>query len=523
MATNLKDIQNYLLLTICLGFFVGCEAPRDMPTDPRNAPFLISQDITYQEGKVSIRWEYMGLDPVSRFRLVRLEREGLHPLEWVTAQLTRDVSPRSDVWEMQDAIDAKLNAGESYAYFIRAENVHGALAEGLGGNVQIPGATVENVSLDILNGTATINWQTQAGVPIKFELFRQVGNAPSEQIFQTADMGETRFVDGITLGNRAYRYWVRNFLNNDVVLDSRTMQLWPYLRNGDYNVIAPVGAYASLAQGQAFGQPLIMLTATQNEMALQKLNFFGTAFLPIALPVPNQSALQPASVSLAVTPTGQPRSPHVLVTGVLPDEKRVQLSAFTILGDIAIEAPWDNAVWSVENGDVKTAITVAADDVILVIAGTELRLYVPNTDGIQKGGVLDLGLPSAVHQVIAFDEGVWVVLQDGRVWRSPPVWDAQGRTVAPMWTSVEGITQAVGIGQKDGIIYVVDGTQNQVKTFNFEGQAGLWWDGMDDLNLGDVALSVALNGDVYMRDANGKLAVFQRPFTNLELLPTEGE
>jgi len=116
-----------------------------------------------------------------------------------------------------------------------------------------------------------------------------------------------------------------------------------------------------------------------------------------------------------------------------------------------------------------------------------------------------------------------VVLEDGSLWRGSQIWSGQGMSLVSAWTSIDGISNAVGIGSKEGGVYVVDGGQQKVQTFNSEGLPGLWWEGFSDLDLNNAALSIALNGDVYMRDANGKLAVFQHPFASLESLQFQGE
>jgi len=400
------DIGQFVILGFLV--FLGCKAERDMPTDPRNDPYVFSQEIAYkdQEGVVSIRWEYLGIEPISRFRLLRLEREGLIPLDWVTNQVTRAVSHRADVWDMENAIDAQVNAGENYAYIIRAENAKGIITEGPAGNVQIHGANIQKIELDVLNAKVNIDWQIMAGSPRKFELYRKIEDQQTEQVFQTNNNGTTHFVDGVKQGNRVYHYWLRNFFDHDVILDSRILRLLPYVRNQNLNVTVPSEAYVALAPGQAFGQPLIMLAATQSSSTLQRLNFLGTSLPPVTLNMPNQSLLNHRSISLAVTPVGRPSIPRLLITSVIPDAKRVQLNAFTILGDRAIESAWDTPIWSIDDPEVSTAIAVAPNGTIVVIAGTTLRYFIPNATGLEFGGEMELALSHSVRHATATDDGL---------------------------------------------------------------------------------------------------------------------
>ena len=56
----------------------GCDSRRDLVNDPANSPVVIPFDLKYEEGQnaVIIDWEYLGIEPATRYRFWRLERDG---------------------------------------------------------------------------------------------------------------------------------------------------------------------------------------------------------------------------------------------------------------------------------------------------------------------------------------------------------------------------------------------------------------------------------------------------------------
>ena len=66
----------YFLL--CLLLFSGCDSRRDLANDPANSPVVVPFDLKYDEGQnaVVLEWEYLGIEPATRYRFWRNERDG---------------------------------------------------------------------------------------------------------------------------------------------------------------------------------------------------------------------------------------------------------------------------------------------------------------------------------------------------------------------------------------------------------------------------------------------------------------
>ena len=149
----------------------------------------------------------------------------------------REVNHRADVWKMMPIAHFDIRAGEYYDYRLRTETAGLLPAEAPVGEVQIPGARLENIQFLPEEGTATINWHLPAGVPRRYELLRSVDDAAAQVIFQSEDPTVASFTDVLIEGNRKYTYRLRNTMDRDVVLESRDMFIYPYQRRRDFNIV----------------------------------------------------------------------------------------------------------------------------------------------------------------------------------------------------------------------------------------------------------------------------------------------
>ena len=266
------------ILLSCLLVFAGCDSRRDLVNDPANSPIVVPLDLRYDEGQnaVVLEWEYLGIEPATRYQIWRVERDGIHRFPWRDLPVpSREANRRADVWEMMPIAHFDIQAGEKYRYSLRTETAGLRPARAPVGAVQIPGARLENIQFLPEEGTATVNWHLPAGVPRRYELLRSVDDAAAQVIFQSEDPAVASFTDVLIEGNRKYTYRLRNTMDRDVVLESREMFIYPYQRRLDFNIVEAPNVFVALTPAAAFGSPALALLATSDAISVRDLNQTG--------------------------------------------------------------------------------------------------------------------------------------------------------------------------------------------------------------------------------------------------------
>ena len=511
-----------LFITLFMG--VGCGSRRDIPTDPAVSPVIVPFDLSYdkQTGRVVFDWEYLGVEPPTRFRFLRVEREGIHFLNWQDLpEPIRAADERADVWDVEPVVDMELNAGEKYAYIIRTETAFARPAEAPLGQIQIPGARLEDIFLAPEKGTATLVWHLPLGVPQKLELVRESHDDTAPLVYILPNLSDTTFVDVLPKGNTTYRYFLRNTMDHDVVLESRAYVLEAYQQFLPFQESEPLDTHVFLTPSMNFSSDVLALVATEQFISVRDLGLNGYIVNPFELPVKNREKLNLPSLSLAVTPIGKPQRSRRLLAGIMPETRDVQLSAFIFEGDAFVEVPWQYTDWVVDNVNLPTAMFVGPDGTIWVGIGQTLRAFVSEGDGVVEVGTLDLNLSGHVQSLVVFDSGMWVVTTDGQVWKSSPVIDVTGGLMPPLWEQVVLPVDAfpLSVSGNDRAVFVLDQAQGRVLAFDFDGQPGLWWQGLDGLDLGQGGLAVSRDGNVYVWDAQNQMALFRNETALIEKFP----
>ncbi len=492
-----------IMLLSCLLSFIGCGARRDLVQDPANSPIVIPLDLKYDAGQnaVVLAWEYLGIEPATRYQFWRTERDGIHVLPWHNLPVpSRDVNSRADVWDMTPIADFAIHAGEQYRYILRTETAGSRAAEAPVGEVQVPGARLENIRFS--PGNATVTWHLPKGMPTRYELLRFVDGEAAQVIFQSENPAETRFTDVLTEGNRKYTYRLRNVMDRDEVLESRDSALHPYKRRREFNIVEASNLSLTLTAAAALGSPALALLATPDAISARQINQAGYVGSPQDLPVPNRTSLQLASLSIAVTPVGNPVVPHVLLGGILTDTKQVQLSAFQ---NGVSEIPWHYRAWPVGDANSSLAMAVAPDGAIWAGVEQTLKAYVFAGNAIVERGTYDTSTEGAILSLAAFGSEIWLVTTQGKMFRTayqsePLVWD---EVVPP----VDAFPVWIGGGAE--AVFVLDAAQNRVLVFNGDGHLIMWWRGLDDLALHAAGLAVSGVGDVYVWDTQNHVALFR--------------
>ncbi len=501
---------------LCLLILAGCDSRRDLATDPANSPIVVPFDLRYDEEQnaVVLEWEYLGIEPVARYRLWRNERDGFRGFSWRDLPAPyREANRRADVWEMMPIAHFDIQAGERYPYSLHTETTGKKPARASVGAVQIPGALLETIQFLPEEGTATVNWHLAAGVPRRYELLRSVDDAAAQVIFQSEDPEVVSFTDVLIEGNRKYTYRLRNTMDRDVVLDSREMFIYPYQRRFNFSIAEAPNVFVALAPAADFVRsPALVLLATSDAISIREANPTEYVYRTRVLPVPNRAELRLESLSVAAVSTRIRVLPTVLLGGILSETREVQLSAFQ---EVQLtpsqwrisEIPWRYADWRVADSELPTAMAIAPDGTIWVGVGQRLKAFSFNVNTIVERGSYDTGIEGAIRSLAVLGSDIWMVTTLGEVFRT----DTSHLRSQPVWEEVvlpDGVFAVwVSSGSDSKTVFVLD--RDRIMVFNADGQPVLRWRVMDDLALDPAGLTVSHDRGVYVWDAQNRIILFK--------------
>ncbi|MDE2698678.1 MAG: hypothetical protein OXI23_07410 [Gemmatimonadota bacterium] len=488
--------------------FAGCDSRRDLATDPANSRILVPFDLRYdgEQNAVVLEWEYLGIEPVARYRFWRSERDGWRGFPWRDLPApSREANPRADVWEMMPIAHFDIQAGEQHRYSLHTETAEKKPARATIGSVQIPGAILETIQFLPEEGTATVNWHLAAGVPRRYELLRSVDDAAEQVIFQSEDPTVSSFTDVLIEGNRKYTYRLRNTMDRDVVLDSREMFIYPYQRRLNFNIVEAPNVFVALTSATTFASPALALLATSDAISIREVDHTGYEGDPRVLPVPNRAGLRLESLSVVAVSAGIRVLPTVLLSGILSETREVQFSAFRSTQLRISEIPWQYEDWRVADSELPTAMAIARDGTIWVGVGQRLKAFSFNVNTIIERGSYDTGIEGAIRSLAVLGSDIWMVTTLGEVFRT----DTSHMGSQPIWEEVvlpDGVF-SVWVGSGPRAVFVL--TRDRVMVFNADGQPVLRWRVLDDLVLDPAGLAISHDGGVYVWDAQNRIVQFK--------------
>ncbi len=488
--------------------FAGCDSRRDLATDPANSRILVPFDLRYdgEQNAVVLEWEYLGIEPVARYRFWRSERDGWRGFPWRDLPApSREANPRADVWEMMPIAHFDIQAGEQHRYSLHTETAEKKPARATIGSVQIPGAILETIQFLPEEGTATVNWHLAAGVPRRYELLRSVDDAAEQVIFQSEDPTVASFTDVLIEGNRKYTYRLRNTMDRDVVLDSREMFIYPYQRRLNFNIVEAPNVFVALTSATTFASPALALLATSDAISIREVDHTGYEGDPRVLPVPNRAGLRLESLSVVAVSAGIRVLPTVLLSGILSETREVQFSAFRSTQLRISEIPWQYEDWRVADSELPTAMAIARDGTIWVGVGQRLKAFSFNVNTIIERGSYDTGIEGAIRSLAVLGSDIWMVTTLGEVFRT----DTSHMGSQPIWEEVvlpDGVF-SVWVGSGPRAVFVL--TRDRVMVFNADGQPVLRWGVIDDLVLDPAGLAISHDGGVYVWDAQNRIVQFK--------------
>ncbi len=488
--------------------FAGCDSRRDLATDPANSRIVVPFDLRYdgEQNAVVLEWEYLGIEPVARYRFWRSERDGWRRFPWRDLPApSREVNRRADVWEMMPIAHFDIQAGEQHRYSLHTETAEKKPARATIGSVQIPGAILETIQFLPEEGTATVNWHLAAGVPRRYELLRSVDDAAEQVIFQSEDPTVSSFTDVLIEGNRKYTYRLRNTMDRDVVLDSREMFIYPYQRRLNFNIVEAPNVFVALTSATTFASPALALLATSDAISIREVDHTGYEGDPRVLPVPNRAGLRLESLSVVAVSAGIRVLPSVLLSGILSETREVQFSAFRSTQLRISEIPWQYEDWRVADSELPTAMAIARDGTIWVGVGQRLKAFSFNVNTIIERGSYDTGIEGAIRSLAVLGSDIWMVTTLGEVFRT----DTSHMGSQPIWEEVvlpDGVF-SVWVGSGPRAVFVL--TRDRVMVFNADGQPVLRWRVLDDLVLDPAGLAISHDGGVYVWDAQNRIVQFK--------------
>lgn len=505
-------------------FLVGCNHQRDLAQDPANSPLIVPLNVQYdqQRGATVIEWEYLGIEPPVQYKLTRTDRDGTLDFEWIDLPLpNREASIDTDVWDMAPILDMTIEAGEQYSYTMQTQTTLMKPSENHIGNVQIPGGRIDRVALDPTQGTNTIFWSHTLGTLQNQELFRQIDMNAPQLIFQTNTFENAQFTDRIFEGNKQYRYFIRSVFDDQTTLQSRAFIVLPYVQDGQHLFPITQNGYFHLASGEALGRLFAALITSDTEMVLS-LQESGTD-APSRQRLSINNIPNRISPAMAITTSGFPRVPKILLATILSDSKRLDLRAFPFVSfsqDVLEEESWLYSDWPISNINDQAIISISPNGTIFVAVGNTLRAF--TSDLIQIGQV-ELNLTNAVVGMTFSENGLWALVANSpRLFRSPNILDGQGQLHPPNWEQIDlsPNSQPIGIGYKNGIVFVVDAIEKRVWTFDTIGTPKMHWQIDDAFNFnhqytrgGVVSLG---QDDVFVWDAFGRVIRFRNFVADLE-------
>ena len=469
---------------------------------------MVPFDLRYDEEQnaVVLEWEYLGIEPVARYRFWRSERDGWRGFPWRDLPApSREANPRADVWEMMPIAHFDIQAGEQHRYSLHTETAEKKPARATVGSVQIPGAILETIQFLPEEGTATVNWHLAAGAPRRYELLRAVDDAAEQVIFQSEDPIVASFTDVIIEGNRKYTYRLRNTMDRDVVLDSREMFIYPYQRRLNFNIVEAPNVFVALTSATTFASPALALLATSDAISIREVDHTGYEGGPRVLSVPNRAGLRLASLSVVAVSAGIRVLPTILLSGILSETREVQFSAFRSTQLRISEIPWQYDAWRVVDSELPTAITIARDGTIWAGIGRRLKAFSFNVNTIIERGSYDTGIEGAIRSLAVLGSDIWMVTTLGEVFRT----DTSHMGSQPIWEEVvlpDGVFP-VWIGSGPRAVFVL--ARDRVMVFNADGQPVLRWRVIDDVVLDPAGLAVSHDGGVYIWDAQNHIVLFK--------------
>ena len=501
------------VLVLWLMAIGGCRSPeRDLLQDPHNNPLVHMLEAGYEpaSGAVSIRWEYIGDQPVTQFLVQR---------QWTTQVFSIGTVAGSVDLQVGTFRDTTVIAGETMFYRVVAETASGGTVQTPLVPVDVPGAPMRGVQRDPVGLAVQILWGQSEGAAA-YEVIRRVGEGPEVVIYTTQDPLISFFWDEAPVDNDVHAYYVLTTLSSGIRLKSAEAfaQFYRLIAAMSVESFPDPRERMVLATGSgATGGRLLALLGRSEQLSIAQFKYeIGQYYdgSPRALrtlvanaPVP-LTGISPASVGLAGPPllAGDAVFPRLYVGGLDAQTGRVVVRGYQLpqMGRF-----WNGpSGWETGHADGRVALAVDASRRIYVAADGEMRVFTENLS--QVGGVdLNGGVPAAL---LAGQDVVWVAWpEDGRLERGTLTFTG-GILVGAVWSDVALPSGAkpLALTQNEAQqVFVLDAARQRVIGFTSAGVQTLSWDlPAGDYIGGSLAIEAASGGLLHVSNSNGEVLTY---------------
>ena len=518
---GLSSVENrWIFCCVLIGLYAGCYSPeRDLVADPYNTPLIHIIDAAYEtaQGSVVIRWEYIGREPVRRFRISRkVSRGSGSPEEIGSVPGTAEGHTKTTVASFRDM---DLVSGERVSYWVKADRGDRAeTATERPVELEIPGAQMGGTLRNPFGGAVQVFWAVAPGGAVAYEVLRRAGEGTEEVVFRTENGIETSFWDRSLRGNLIYTYTIRTSMLSGVRLKSAEVQtgLYTLSSRGEIETLTDPEARIRLSYGLPFSDATLLALVVQNGQASvaqieykTDLSFDGsvTVFRRSFSTTPlDIGPLTPASVALAGPSVLGQAVPRLFVGGIHPESGQVVLKAY---GLPDVDTVWAGVEdWRAAVPNSQVAMSADPEGRLFVAVDGELRVY--SAQQVQVGTVsLNFGGPS---DLLAGDETVWMVTSDGGRLLRGAVQSSGGIVLDILWQEValpEGARPVALTQNRRGQVFVLDAGNRQVLALDAAGNRVLeWFLPEGDFLKGDLT-SDASGGDlIHVSDTAGEVYTF---------------
>jgi hypothetical protein len=500
------------LLSILL---FGCYQPeRSLSLDPHNNPVVHILDAHFDisSGKVEVKWEYIGDEPVTAFELAR-RLSGSFDLIY-RADGNADAPSYVSVGTYRDA---DLLAGESVFYQITALLESGGKETTQVASVAIPGAQALGVVRDPVALSALFRWKPDPSASLGYRVVRTDGNDSISVIYETQDAAASSFLDEHIADNGQHFYQVHTLTQGGISLPSRSIssQFYREATTQPVEAVQPERERMRLSVGAAaISGGTLALVARQDKLSLYQFGYqVGVSFdgsprvlrSLVGIAFPDLVGLAALSVDLAGPPISPSFSlfPRVYIAGLRGDG---------LVEIVGYDMPIFNRSWTVPDkwsapsGTSLVALARDNQNRIFAVAGSQLRAY----DG--AGGIVgSQGLRSGATDISVQGDQIGVILDNGQIDIGQLVF-VQGILQSISWRTVsaKALGQAAAISHnRSGQVLALDLTNRKLAVLGPNGELALSVSlPPGDYRLGDIVVDQVAGNLVHVTDGRGDITTF---------------
>jgi len=497
---------------------LGCYSPeRDLLQDPHNTPLVHILDADYvpESGAVFLRWEYLGRDPATLFRLSRTLAGRTR--EFATVAASPGPEPARIV---ASHVDSHVVSGERALYTVTAARENGLAVGSAPVGVDIPGARMQAVVPDPSAGSIRVVWGNPVGDVVGFEVVRQETAGEDVVVFRSTDASPREYVDHDVRGNTTYRYRVRCTMAAGARLHTDDLAATLYalaaqhppsslgLRSGSLRIVpglTDLGASLVAVVRDPGGGDQAGLVRYEVGWGLDgHLRVYAFIDAIHSLGAPLQGRAGPLAVAGPSLWRGAGPVAGIYTARTSPDG-----------GDVEVDRrdlPLLDVVWSARGvwAEYAQEVALAADpyDRVWLAGGGVLRVL-----GASGSEVAAYPLTGGrVDDLWATDSALWAVRSASGSVSHAEVDFAGGLPGSLQWTQLGMAPYARPVaitGNRSGQVHVLDSESKRVTVYEPSGAHLMGWDlPPGDYDGGDISVDASAGTLVHVSDAAGTILTY---------------